>query len=205
MYSPSIELLAGRIDDFNEKYGLVENEKAVFSIEYAAFHWDAGGNTGTLSGNRYGLVRLCRDITLTAAISGKGGPPRQSATRFAEGSDEIIILKKKPSRDLDEPARFEWDEHGHSGFPPSETSYLEGILESLDRAALACAPENALARVDWDLYNRAAFLTGTSRGLLLLASEVIRFTLSASLGDRHEVSSLDGDGGSLVLEFKEEE
>lgn len=204
MYSPSIELLVNRIDDFNEKYAMVENEKAVFSIEYAEFHWDAKENAGTLSGNRYGLVRMARDITLTAAASGRVGPYRKCASRFAEGSDEIVILKKKAAPGMDEPARFEWDEGGACRLPLDEVSYLGDILASLDRAAGTGDGQAGPARMDWDGCNRAAFMTGPSQALLFIASEIIRFTLSASLGDRHEVRGLSDDGGSLKLELKEE-
>ncbi|CAG1772503.1 hypothetical protein BAC2_02576 [uncultured bacterium] len=204
MYSPSIEILVNRIDDFNEKYAMVENEKAIFSIEYAEFHWDVSATAGVLSGNRYGLVRMARDITLTAAASGNGGPSRECASRFAEGSDGIIILKEKPALGMDGRARFGWDEPGLCRLPLDERSYLEGILDSLGRAASASAEHEGEARIDWDGGNRAAFITGPERALLLLASEIIRFTLSASTGGRHEIKGLSGESGSLVLELKEE-
>lgn len=103
MYSPSMEFLVNKIDQFNEQYAIVENEKAVFSIEYAEFHWDTAANAGCLEGNRYGLVRMARDLMLIAAASEhEENNSHQCATPFEDGSDELIILKKKPVHKTDD-------------------------------------------------------------------------------------------------------
>lgn len=199
MYSPSMEFLVNKIDRFNEQYAIVENEKAVFSIEYAEFHWDASANTGCLSGNRYGLVRMARDLMLVAAASGtEQNDSHEYATRFEDGSDETIILKKKPAHKSDDKIQIDWNEA--QGGQCSETSYLENILESIDRVVEACGKEETEpAKIEWSEYNRVAFLTGTAYGLVLLAREFVQFALSAPTEENYEVSPLQQDGGRLVL------
>ena len=204
MYSPSMELLVNKIDRFNEQYAIVENEKAVFSIEYAEFHWDTAANAGCLEGNRYGLVRMARDLMLIAVASGtEENDSHQCATRFEDGSDEIIILKKKPTPKTDAKFRIDWNEtQGISRC--SETSYLENILESIDRVVEACDKEETEpAKIEWSEYNKIAFLTGTAKGLVILAREFIQFALSASSEDKYEVLSLQQDSGRLVLVLKD--
>ncbi|OGP13854.1 MAG: hypothetical protein A2052_06125 [Deltaproteobacteria bacterium GWA2_54_12] len=204
MYSPSMELLVNKIDRFNEQYAIVENEKAVFSIEYAEFHWDTAANAGCLEGNRYGLVRMARDLMLIAVASGtEENDSHQCATRFEDGSDEIIILKKKPAHKTDDKIRIDWNE-AQGASQCSETSYLENILESIDRVVEACDKEETEpAKIEWSEYNKIAFLTGTAKGLVILAREFIQFALSASSEDKYEVLSLQQDSGRLVLVLKD--
>lgn len=201
MYSPSIELLVNKIDRFNEQYAIIENEKAVFSIEYAEFHWDTAANTGCLEGNRYGLVRMARDLMLIAAASEhEENDSRQCATRFEDGSDEIIILKKRPAHKTNDNLQIDWNEA--QGL--NETSYLENILEAVDRVVKACGKEETEpAKIQWNEYNKVAFLTGSAFGLLLLAREFVQFALSASLKDKYEVLGLQQDSGRLVLVLRD--
>jgi len=203
MYSPSMESLVNRIDHFNEKYAIVENEKAVFSIEYAEFHWDVAENAGFLMGNRYGLVRMARDLMLTAAASEtEGNDSHEYATRFEDGSDEVIILKKRPASNTDDKVQIGWKET--RDFDGSETLYLENILESMNSVVEAFnGEEPEPAQIKWDEYNKAAFLTGTASGLLLLASEFVQFALCANSGDKYEVRGLQDGSGRLVLVLKE--
>lgn len=204
MYSPSMELLVNKIDRFNEQYAIVENEKAVFSIEYAEFHWDTAANAGCFYGNRYGLVRMGRDLMLIAAASGtEENDSHQCATRFEDGSDEIIILKKRPAHKTDDKIRIDWNEAQGVG-QCSETSYLENILESIDRVVEACDKEETEpAKIEWSEYNKIAFLTGSAYGLVLLARVFVQFALTASSGERYDVRGLQQDSGWLVLVLKD--
>ena len=204
MYSPSMEFLANKIDQFNEQYAIVENEKAVFSVEYAEYHWDTVANAGCLEGNRYGLVRMARDLMLTAAASGtEENDSHQCATQFEDGSDEVIILKKRPVHKTDDKIQINWNEtQGISRC--SETSYLENILESMNSVVESFdGEETEPAQIKWDEYNKAAFLTGTASGLLLLAREFVQFALCANSGDKYEVRGLQQGSGRLVLVLKE--
>ncbi|MBI2401125.1 MAG: hypothetical protein HYV23_08755 [Deltaproteobacteria bacterium] len=204
MHSPSMELLVNKIDRFNEQYAIVENEKAVFSIEYAEFHWDISANTGCLKGNRYGLVRMARDLMLIAAASEhEENDSRRCATRFEDGSDEIIILKKMPAHKTDDKFQIDWNE-AQSLSQCSETSYLENIIESIGRVVEACGKEETEpAKIEWSEYNKIAFLTGSAFGLLLLAREFVQFALSASLEESYEVLGLQQESGGLVLVLKD--
>lgn len=202
MYSPSIELLASRIDEFNEQYAMVENEKAVFSIEYAEFHWNEGENAGVLSGNRYGLVRVARDLMLTAAAPERRESSRQCAARFVEGSDEIVVLKKRSSGQSTDRAQINGEEA--RGFDNNEVLYLENILESMNGVIHSFTEERAeAAMIEWNGFNRVVFITGTAFGLVRLAREFIQFALSASSEDTYEVAPLRQDGGRLVLVLRD--
>ena len=106
-----MKMLLDKIGRFNERYAIVENEKAVFSVEYAEFHWNEAENAGCFIGNRYGLVNMARDLMQTAAAS----EPADSgfsdyATRFEDGSDEVIILKKKPAHKTNGLVQIDWRE-----------------------------------------------------------------------------------------------
>lgn len=201
-----MEFLINKIDRFNEQYAVIENEKAVFSIEYAEFHWDTTANAGCLSGNSYGLVRMARDLMLVAAASGhEENDSHEYATRFEDGSDEIIILKKRPVHKTEDKIRIDWNEaQGLSQC--SETSYLENILEAIDKVVETSGKEETEpAKIEWSEYNKVAFLTGTAKGLLLLAREFVQFALSATTRDKYEVLCLQQDSGGLVLFLKENE
>lgn len=202
MYSPSMEFLANKIDQFNEQYAIVENEKAVFSVEYAEFHWNTAAKTGCLEGNRYGLVRMARDLMLIAAASEhEENDSHQCATRFEDGSDEVIILKKKHANESADRIQIDWNEaRGVSRC--SETSYLENILEAMNSVVEAFnGEETEPAQIKWDKYNKAAFLTGSAYGLLLLAREFVQFALCANSGGKYEIRGLQN--GRLVLILKE--
>lgn len=203
MFSPSIELLADKIDRFNEQYAMKENEKAVFSIEYAEFHWNAAENAGCLIGNRYGIVRVARDLMLTAAASGtEEDHSHEYATQFEDGSDEIIILKKKPAHKAMEKIQIEWKER--RGIDGCEILYLENVLESMNVVIESFdSEETEPAKIEWSECNKVAFITGTAFGLVLLAREFIQFALSASSEDHYEISPLQQDGGRLVLVLRD--
>ena len=70
---------------------------------------------------------------------------------------------------------------------------MNGVIESFHEE------EIAPAKIEWDGYNRAAFITGTAFGLVLLAREFVQFALSASFGDSYEVGPLREKSGRLVL------
>jgi hypothetical protein len=141
---------------------------------------------------------MARDLMLTAAASESAeSGSHEYATRFEDGSDEIIILKKRPVQKTDDKIRIDWKET--RGFDGSETLYLENILESINSVVKAFDGQEEPAEIKWDEYNKAAFLTGTENGLLLLARELIRFALSATSGDKCEVKVLQYGSGRLVL------
>lgn len=196
-----MNLLMEKIDGFNEKYAARENEKAVFSVEYAEFHWNEAANAGCFIANRYGLVSMARDIMHAAAASGPGSSGY--ATRFEDGSDDIIILKKKPAHESSHDVRIKWNETLISA-ECDETLYLENILEMMN-GVIGSFHENEAtpAKIEWDRYNRAAFVIGTAFGLVLLAREFIQFALSASLDDSYEVGPLHEESGRLVLVLKD--
>jgi hypothetical protein len=201
--STSIELLINEVGSFNEKYAAKENEKTVFSIEYAEFHWNTAEKAGFLHGNRYGLVRVARELMLTAAVSeSEEAHSKVRATAFEDGSDEVIILKKKPAKETKDTLHIEWKETQGAKGSRGEISDLENILELIDSLVDPLdGQEQEPANIAWDEHNRAAFLTGTENALLLLAREFIQFALSATSGDRYEVKGLQGEG--LVLVFKD--
>lgn len=199
-----MRLLLEKIGRFNEQYAIKENEKAVFSTEYAEFHWNETENAGCFIGNRYGLVNMARDLMQTAAASESiDAGSHEYATRFEDGSDEVIILRKKPAHETDGLVRIDWRETRVNG-ERDEVLYLENILEMMNGAIESFREEEtAPAKIEWDKYNRAAFITSTAFGLVLLAREFIQFALSASEGDSYEVSPLHTESGSLVLVLKD--
>ena len=198
-------MLLEKIGRFNEQYAVKENEKAVFSVEYAEFHWNEAEDAGYFIGNRYGLVNMARDLMQTAAASEPADSDFSDyATRFEDGSDEVIILKKKPAHKTNGLVQIDWRETRVSG-QSDEVLYLENILEMMNGVIESFHEEEiAPAKIEWDRYNRAAFITGTAFGLVLLAREFVQFALSASFGDSYEISPLHEDGGRLVLVLKDE-
>lgn len=195
--------LLDKIGRFNEKYAARENEKAVFSVEYAEFHWDEAKNAGCFVGNRYGLVSMARDLMLTAACESIDADSNEYSTRFEDGSDEVIILKKKPAHTRDGLIQVDWRETRFNG-QSDEALYLENILEMMNGVIGSFHEEEvAPAKIEWNKYNRAAFITGTPFGLVLLAREFVQFALSASLDESYETGPLHEDGGRLVLVLRE--
>lgn len=199
-----MKMLLEKIGRFNEQYAVVENEKAVFSVEYAEFHWDETENAGCFIANRYGLVNMARDLMLTAAATESSATgPDEYATRFEDGSDEVIILKKKPTHKTDALIQIDWRETRVNG-QSDEVLYLENILEMMNGVIESFHEEEvAPAKIEWDGCNRAAFITGTAFGLVLLAREFVQFALSASAGESYEVSPLREESGRLVLVLRE--
>ena len=199
-----MKLLLEKIGRFNEQYGVKENEKTVFSVEYAEFHWNEAENAGCFIGNRYGLVNMARDLMLTAAACESiDAGSHEYATRFEDSSDDIIILKKKPAHKTDGLVQIDWRETRVSG-QSDEVLYLENILEMMNGVIESFHEEEvAPARIEWDRYNRAAFIIGTAFGLALLAREFVQFALSASSEDSYEVSPLHEESGSLVLVLRD--
>lgn len=197
-----METLIDKIGRFNERYAARENEKAVFSVEYAEFRWSEPKNAGCFIANRYGLVSMARDLMCTAAASGPGSSGY--ATKFEEGSDDIIILKKRPAHGTDHEVRMSWKEALISGLS-DEGLYLESILE-MTNGVLGSFPEEEAepAKIEWNRHNRAAFVKGTAFGLVLLAREFVQFALSASPEDSYETAPLHEDGGRLVLVLRDE-
>jgi len=196
-----MDLLIEKIDRFNERYAARENEKAVFSAEYAEFHWGEGANAGCFVANRYGLVNMARDLMYTAAASGQGSS--EHATRFEDGSDEVIILKKKPDNRTCAKIRIDW-RGTRVKCQSDEVLYLESILEMMNGVIGSFHEEEAEpAKIEWDRYNRAAFVKGTAFGLVLIAREFIQFALSASLDDSYEVGPLHEESGRLVLVLRD--
>lgn len=199
-----MKMLLEKIGRFNEQYAMKENEKAVFSVEYAEFHWNEAENAGCFIGNRYGLVNMARDLMLTAACESIDAGSHEYATRFEDGSDEVIILKKKPAHKTDGLIQIDWRETRTSG-QPDEVLYLENILEMMNGVIESFHEEEiAPAKIEWDGCNRAAFITGTAFGLVLLAREFVQFALSATSEDSYEVSPLREESGRLVLVLKNE-
>ncbi|MCC6501508.1 MAG: hypothetical protein IT362_00045 [Deltaproteobacteria bacterium] len=199
-----MKMLLEKIGRFNEQYAIVENEKAVFSVEYAEFHWNEAENAGCFIGNRYGLVNMARDLMLTAAVCESiDAGSHEYTTRFEDGSDEVIILKKKPAHKTDGLIQIDWRETRGNG-QSDEVLYLENILEMMNGVIESFHEEEiAPAKIEWDRYNRAAFIIGTAFGLVLLAREFVQFALSASLDESYEVGPLHEDGGRLVLVLKD--
>jgi len=196
-----MDLLINKIDRFNEQYAVKENEKAVFSAEYAEFRWNEAKNAGCFIANRYGLVNMARDLVCTAAALGPGSS--EYATRLEDGSDDVIILKNKPANGPVNSIRMGWEETPISG-RYDETLYLESILE-MTNGVLGSFHEEELtpAKIEWDRHNRAAFLTGTAFGLVLLAREFVQFALSAAPDDSYETAPLHEESGRLVLVLKD--
>lgn len=193
-----MERLADRIDSFNERFSLRENEKAVFSVEHIGFRWDEAASVGVLAGSRYGIVRVARDLVLTAAASGRR--EKECAARFSEDSDGLVILREMRNG-AEEDTALAGREHWPARHE-SETLCLENILAEINRAACAlCAGHGSPARMEWDGHNRAAFLIGSAFALVLLARELVQFALSASEGDGYEAGPLQG--GRLVLALRE--
>lgn len=203
MFDTAMEFLINKIDRFNERYAFMENEKAVFSIEYAEFRWSEAEDAGCFLGNRYGLLRMARDLMLIAAVSGATEDhSSEYASRFEEGSDEIIILKKRPAHNTADNIQTGWNESW--GFDGDETLCLEKILDSMNGIIESFADESTEhAKIEWNGFNKAAFIIGTAFGLVLLAREFIQFALSASLDESYEVSPLHNDSGRLVLVMRD--
>jgi len=200
-----MKMLLEKIGRFNEQYAMKENEKAVFSVEYAEFHWNEAENAGCFIGNRYGLVNMARDLMLTAAAYEPSETDSDEyATQFEDGSDEVIILKKKPTDRSCAKIQIDWRETLVNG-QSDEALYLENILEMMNGVIESFHEEEVeTAEIEWDKYNRAAFITGTAFGLVLLAREFVQFALSASLEESYEVGPLHEESGRLVLVLKDE-
>lgn len=207
MQPHSFHSLIDEIDGFNERFALVENEKAVFSIEYIEFHWNAAKNTGCLIGNRYGLVRLSKDLLLVASASGSDmDAADKCATKFVDGSDDIIILKEKTRHSNDAGARADRKRSERVTGECDETACLEKILESMNCILESLHDEKTEpAKIEWSGHNKLAFVTGTAFGLLLLARELVQFALSASFGDSYEVGPMRQDSGRLILILRDDD
>ena len=147
---------------------------------------------------------MTRDLMQTAAASEPADSDFSDyATRFEDGSDEVIILKKKPAHKTNGLVQIDWRETRVSG-QSDEVLYLENILEMMNGVIESFHDEEiAPAKIEWDGCNRAAFITGTAFGLVLLAREFVQFALSATSEDHYEVSPLREKSGRLVLVLKD--